>query len=661
MNIEQFYARNQQLLALPHRTEDYSLSLTSRRRDFILSKNVRSETVYKTFQRAKFKLKCIMFWSNIIKEIRIYGTGSSLFDGSKNYKQNLPKIMNTKKIGKVEKKYNIVKVERKCVILPYSLFYKVWNIVLAFALMYTCTVMPWVLAFEEVVIGEGWFIIDTLIDIIYCFDIIVTSNLAFSDKKGKLIDSRSTILYNYMKGMLFFDILAIIPFNLLMNSSNKVNSYIKLLRLARMVRLLKALKLKKIIESFSNGQRATYLALNRLIVGLILILMLIHFTSCIWNFIPRLENNGPTTWLFRYNYLEKTSSEKYLTGVYFAVTTIMTVGFGDISAHSKIEMIVCIILELVGIGFYSFILGVMTTLLTSIDHKEVLLKSRMQMVSLFSKDTFLAKEMSKKMSREIKFYYEHLILDDDERLGILMRIPKKLKYKMSLSMYKCQVNKIFFLNQQDKSFISEFVPRLVYYKYEARKKIFSQGDYPDEMYFLMKGRVAFVFSKRNMVFKTVIAGSYFGEIGLIERSPREFGAITLKVCEMLIMSAQLFNEVIIQFPQIYAYMKDIADQKKKKNKQNRQDIIDLLEIFEVRKSMKIEDLAGLKRVEQRCENHKNLKVCTNTIMDFEDNMELQNKMYKEQLKLIRKRLRSLGEKLEKTCKLFCDNISSFVN
>lgn len=608
------------------------LSLTSRRRKFILSQNVQSSDVHKIFQRAKFKLKCVLFWTSIIKEIRIFGTGSSLFDGNEHYKENLFYIMKGKLTHRPKKKENIIEIHKKYVILPHFFWFKIWNVVLCFALIYTCTIMPWVMAFENSSYNSYWFYIDTLIDSIYFLDIIITANLAYRNKHNKLVYTRSEILKNYAKGMLIFDILAIIPFNYLTNSSNKLNTYLKIMRLARMVRLLKALKLNKMLESFSGGKQVTYLALSRIIISLILILLLIHFTSCIWNFLPKLENNCPETWVFRKKQMDKSNGELYLTGIYFAVTTIFTVGFGDYSAYTQPEMVLCIILEIVGIGFYSFVLGVMTSLLTSIDHKEVLLKNKMQMVGLFCKDTHLSKFMSKKMTRELRRFYKNVILTDEEKVNILVRIPKAYRYKITSAMYNGRINSIFFFQEQEKSFFYNYVPRLNFLMFKERETVFSQGDFPEFLYFLITGRVSFVFGKRNLVFKTMVAGSYFGEIGLIERQAREYGALTCCYCEMLAMSNNIFRELKQQFPATFQGIKNISLERIKRNRQDREDIIDLLEITEVRKSHLVEELAGIRA--QLPQQTKFIQFPTDWF-EYHNNMELQNKVYTHELSVIR--------------------------
>jgi hypothetical protein len=66
----------------------------------------------------------------------------------------------------------------------------------------------------------------------------------------------------------------------------------------------------------------------------------------------------------------------YITAFYFTVTTLVTVGYGDITAYSTEEMILCIVLMLLGVICFSFTTGALASIITSYDSKEALLKER---------------------------------------------------------------------------------------------------------------------------------------------------------------------------------------------------------------------------------------------------------------------------------------------
>jgi potassium voltage-gated channel Eag-related subfamily H protein 6/hyperpolarization activated cyclic nucleotide-gated potassium channel 2 len=46
-----------------------------------------------------------------------------------------------------------------------------------------------------------------------------------------------------------------------------------------------------------------------------------------------------------------------VTAFYFTVTTLVTVGYGDISASTSIERVFCMVLMLVGVACFTFLAG----------------------------------------------------------------------------------------------------------------------------------------------------------------------------------------------------------------------------------------------------------------------------------------------------------------
>jgi len=47
----------------------------------------------------------------------------------------------------------------------------------------------------------------------------------------------------------------------------------------------------------------------------------------------------------------------FISVIYFSMTTLSTVGFGDITAKSNLEKIVAVITMFAGVGFFSYIMG----------------------------------------------------------------------------------------------------------------------------------------------------------------------------------------------------------------------------------------------------------------------------------------------------------------
>ena len=57
--------------------------------------------------------------------------------------------------------------------------------------------------------------------------------------------------------------------------------------------------------------------------------------------------------------------ELYITSVYYTVTTISTVGYGDISGNNSLERMICILMMITGVFFFSFASGTFTNIISN--------------------------------------------------------------------------------------------------------------------------------------------------------------------------------------------------------------------------------------------------------------------------------------------------------
>jgi hypothetical protein len=60
----------------------------------------------------------------------------------------------------------------------------------------------------------------------------------------------------------------------------------------------------------------------------------------------------------------------YLTAIYWAFTTLLTVGYGDIHAYSTGELALSLIWMMIGSLFYTFAIGNLSNMVSNLDTRE---------------------------------------------------------------------------------------------------------------------------------------------------------------------------------------------------------------------------------------------------------------------------------------------------
>lgn len=68
----------------------------------------------------------------------------------------------------------------------------------------------------------------------------------------------------------------------------------------------------------------------------------------------------------------------------------------------------------------------------------------------------------------------------------------------------------------------------------------------------------YVYRPERYVFNTMVAGSYFGEIEVINQTVREFTVVTECYCEMIVMGSDIFDTLEKEYPNEHKMMADAA-------------------------------------------------------------------------------------------------------
>lgn len=92
-----------------------------------------------------------------------------------------------------------------------------WDIFISLILLFSCFITPFDLAFPNIVEEyQNYRIMGNVIDIIFLIDIFVNFASAYQDNFFNLVDNRKQIVMNYLKGWFIIDIIAILPFDLIL-------------------------------------------------------------------------------------------------------------------------------------------------------------------------------------------------------------------------------------------------------------------------------------------------------------------------------------------------------------------------------------------------------------------------------------------------------------
>jgi hypothetical protein len=200
------------------------------------------------------------------------------------------------------------KNQQSYIIYPENRYKGIWDLFMTLVLIITCIQTPLDIAFDSKDQGKFSEYLDLAINLLFFFDILVIFNSAYYDNDVDIIDNRKEIAKNYIQGWFVIDVLAIVPFDKMINANDynqlarvaRVGRLYKLVKLTRLFRMLKVVKQRNKLLQYINEFLKIGFGFERLLFFLIVFLILCHLASCLWIIMASLYNSDSgyqNTWM----------------------------------------------------------------------------------------------------------------------------------------------------------------------------------------------------------------------------------------------------------------------------------------------------------------------------------------------------------------------------
>lgn len=126
-------------------------------------------------------------------------------------------------------------------------------------------------------------------------------------------------------------------------------------------------------------------------------------------------------------------------------------------------------------------------------------------------------------------------------------LPASLRADVVKQSYLSIIMKFRFLKTKDPDFLWAFLPVLKPMRFYSKDILYSQGDHPEEVFFIQKGKVKLVYDISMGVgepiivaFNMYVEGSYFGEMEMMLKEYQLLGrdgtAIVDSECHLLVIT-----------------------------------------------------------------------------------------------------------------------------
>ena len=388
-----------------------------------------------------------------------------------------------------------------------------------------------------------------LTDAVFYLDLVIKLHTAYFNENGVLvIDVGSTILHSLRTNFLA-DLMSVLPVDWLVLLATGGS-----MRAGSLARGNRMLRFYKIMQFFNYhqatiGQDSGLIEMSRFVT---VTAVLTNLMACVWFMLACFREHECVgdTWASGEGAALSDAPifTQYIVSLYWATATMTAVGYGDVHASTRVEMVVSIATMLIGTLLFGYFIGNLAASIANADYQRARCSEKLDGLRKYLKRP----GMDKTVAQRIENYHEYLWLRNKgmQAHTLFSDLPRALQAELCLDVYRDAIQRVPLFRESEVSFLrhlSLVMRPLILLKGEY---VVRKGDIGQEMFFIHRGKVDVVSEDGLNIFASMEQGSFFGEISLMNNCPRTASIRASTNCDLFILSKNDFDEVLLSFPKM---------------------------------------------------------------------------------------------------------------
>jgi hypothetical protein len=203
----------------------------------------------------------------------------------------------------------------------------------------------------------------------------------------------------------------------------------------------------------------------------------------------------------------------YVLCFYFSMTTLTTVGYGDISGDNTAERLYCSIAQIFGTFVFATIMNQLSMVLDSMSFDAREKEYRLTKCRHFLRKHYVDDALSRRIIDWAGFQYtnEMAVKQSKDMMDLL---PRSMRMSLALALHERMLCSIPIFYRSGSDFIAEVALALRLERYNAGEKVAEFGQLANKMYVVFLGGVCMTaFDGRHI--SNFTPGDHFGEINAV--------------------------------------------------------------------------------------------------------------------------------------------------
>ncbi|EAS03266.3 cyclic nucleotide-binding domain protein (macronuclear) [Tetrahymena thermophila SB210] len=426
------------------------------------------------------------------------------------------------------------------VFMPESLIVFVWNVFNLLMIIYNSFEAIILLGFNKNTVYPLY--VESIV--FYFLDCLIQMNIAIF-RKGQIITQRKIIINTFMKEQLIYTVLGMI--GIILSANFK---YCKMLFL---IRSLQIPIIYREIESKLNI-RIKMKHQSELLKLIFFILSVAHLVGCSFRFVGLMEisQGYDKTWLGDSD--QDNWVYDYINCIYWAVVTMVTLGYGDIIPITIAERFFTIFIVLISCGVFGYCINQVGMIIQSIGKERENFNQTMDKLNIFMKERKFNLQIQMKIRKHFEYKFRIQNKNSIQIDQLLDQMHESLKYETLKELYKkmLQQTSIFIGNFSDVCIdeLSQYIQEINLVPDEF---LYQAEEQSDLIYFVLKGEFTVIpkDDQVNRILSIEKKGSIIGQYEFISQKQREFSVKSRDFSCVAVIDYQSFIKVLQKHPKDY--------------------------------------------------------------------------------------------------------------
>eukprot|EP00928_Gymnodinium_smaydae_P023881 TRINITY_DN19528_c0_g6_i1.p1 TRINITY_DN19528_c0_g6~~TRINITY_DN19528_c0_g6_i1.p1 ORF type:complete len:753 (+),score=110.49 TRINITY_DN19528_c0_g6_i1:31-2289(+) len=350
-----------------------------------------------------------MEWLHMIEQASKQGSDVDAFV---EFARSLLEISTSDGLSRVRRRHKL------CLISHSSAFRMSWDVFMCVLLFYVAVTLPFSLGFHQI---EALIPVDLACDMLFMLDIVFNFRTTYVCQADEVVVKHSrAIAVHYLKTWFFLDFVSSVPWDLVSAGIMPNMQSARLLKIGKIAKVFKLLRLMKMAQLLSNSEFTermeefvpvrAHKTLSRVIYLVTATMVLCHWLAC---FLGLVDDGSIDAYLGP----DRPSSQRYLAALYWAMTTLTTVGYGDLIPKTDITRAYSMVAMIVGGSFYGYVIGCITSVVTDMDVDSRSFNDQMETVETWlDRHNHLPSILRRRVRRHFRSQFQEDSSVDDQKM-----------------------------------------------------------------------------------------------------------------------------------------------------------------------------------------------------------------------------------------------------